>query len=153
MKFFMRQLAASFWVLFLVLLSGCTSVPVAVTYREHSLNGSGYSNPDMSTFSFKVSDDMVACQGSYALAPAFVPKFTFPISCSDGRTARVEVQRGALAMDNAGVDFPVMGKVIFSDGSYGMFNLGSYANGINTKSLIYIDFMEDLRDKKSPYVK
>ncbi len=146
MKISMRKTAASICILFL--LSGCTSVPVAVTYRGHSLNGSGDSNPDMSTFSFKVSDDTVACHGSYALAPAFAPKFTFPISCSDGRTGRVEANRGAQAMDRAGTDFPVNGKIIFSDGAIGMFNLGAYARDLNTKSLIYNDFIEGLNEKK-----
>ena len=146
MKLFMRMQTLSFCVLFL--LSGCTSVPVAVTYRAHSLNGSGDSSPDMSTFSFKVSDDTVACHGRYALAPAFAPKFTFPISCSDGRTGRVEASRGSQAMDLAGTDFPVNGRIIFSDGTIGMFNLGAYARDLNTKSLIYNDFIEGLNEKK-----
>ena len=146
MKFFMRKMPLSFCLL--IMLSGCTSVPVAVTYRGHSLNGSGDPSPDMSTFAFKVSDDTVACRGSYALAPAFAPKFTFPISCSDGRTGRVEAIRGAQAMDLAGTDFPVNGKIIFSDNSIGMFNLGAYAQGINNKSLIYSDFIEGLNEKK-----
>jgi uncharacterized protein YceK len=146
MKLFMRNLALSFCVL--LMLSGCTSVPVAVTYRGHSLNGSGDSSPDMSTFSFKVSDDTVACRGSYALAPAFAQNFTFPISCSDGRTGTVEANRGAQAMDLAGTDFPVNGKINFSDGAIGMFNLGDYARSINTKSLIYNDFIEGITEKK-----
>lgn len=146
MKLFMRR--RSLFSLVLFLLSGCTSVPVAVTYRGHSLNGSGNSSPDMSTFSFKVSDDTVACHGTYALAPAFVPKFTFPISCSDGRTGRVEASRGGQPMDLAGTDFPVNGKIAFSDGGIGMFNLGAYARDINTKSLIYNDFIESLNEKK-----
>jgi len=146
MKLFMRRLALSFSVLFM--LSGCTSVPVAITYRGHSLNGSGDSSPDMSTFSFKASDDTVACRGSYALAPAFAAKFTFPITCSDGRTGSVEANRGAQPMDRAGTDFPVNGKIVFSDGSIGMFNLGGYAKDLNTKSLIYNDFIEDLNEKK-----
>ena len=129
-------------------LASCSSVPVAVTYRGHSLTGSGDSSQDMSTFSFKVSDEDVACNGSYALAPAFAPKFTFPISCSDGRTGRVEANRGAQAMDRAGVDFPVNGKIIFSDGTVGMFNLGAYARNFNTKSLMYNDFIEELQEKK-----
>jgi hypothetical protein len=142
----MRMLFLSFCVLFM--LAGCTSVPVAITYRGHSLNGSGDSTPDMSTFSFKVSDAAVACHGSYALAPAFAAKFTFPISCSDGRTGQVEAGRGAQAMDRAGTDFPVNGKITFSDGSIGMFNLGAYARDFNTKSLMYNDFIEELNEKK-----
>jgi len=129
-------------------LSGCTSVPVAVTYRGHSLNGAGDPSPDMSMFSFKVSDDTVACHGSYALAPAFAPKFTFPISCSDGRTGRVEAIRGAQPMDLSGTDFPVNGKIIFSDNAIGMFNLGANARDINTKSMIYSDFLEGLKEQK-----
>ena len=130
-------------------LAACTSVPVALTYADHSLSGYGSSSSDMSTFTFEVTDNQVACQGSYSLAPSFAPRFTFPISCSDGSKARVEARRDIPAMDKPGVDYPVLGKVVFSDGSYGMFNLGSYARGINTNSLIYIDFMEDLRQKKS----
>lgn len=133
----------------LTTLTACSSVPVAITYGEHSLTGVGVTSPDMSTFSFKVTDDDVACQGSYALAPAFVPRFTFPISCSDGRTARIEARRGSVAMDKAEVDFPLMGKVVFSDGSYGMFNLGLYARKINTNSLIYKEFIEDLSEKNN----
>jgi hypothetical protein len=102
----------------------------------------------MSTFSFKVSDTTVACHGSYALATAFAPKFTFPISCSDGRVGRVEASRGAQAMDRAGTDFPINGKVIFSDGTIGMFNLGAYARDFNSKSLIYNEFIEGLNEKK-----
>lgn len=102
----------------------------------------------MSTFSFRVSDASVACRGSYALAPAFAPKFTFPISCSDGRTGQVEAGRGAQALDRAGKDFPVSGKIIFSDGGIGMFNLGAYAQDFNTKSLMYNDFIEGLNEKK-----
>jgi hypothetical protein len=142
----MRRLSLSFYLIFI--LSGCSSVPVAVTYRGHSLNGSGDSSPDMSTFSFKVSDNTVACHGSYALAPSFAPNFNFPISCSDGRTGRVEAIRGAQAMDLAGTDYSVNGKVIFSDGAIGMFNLGRYAKDFNTKSLMYNDFIEGLNEKK-----
>jgi len=126
-------------------LASCSSVPVAVTYRGHSLTGSGDSSQDMSTFSFNVSDDAVACNGSYALAPAFAPKFTFPLSCSDGRTGRVEASRGAQPI---GGDYPVSGKITFSDGTVGMFNLGSYARNFNTKSLMYNDFIEGLQEKK-----
>ena len=126
-------------------LACCSSVPVAVTYRGHSLTGSGDSSQDMSTFSFKVSDDDVACNGRYALAPAFAPKFTFPLSCSDGRTGRVEASRGAQPI---GADYPVSGKITFSDGTVGMFNLGAYAQNFNTKSLMYNDFIEGLQEKK-----
>jgi hypothetical protein len=128
-----------------VSLASCSSVPVAVTYRGHSLTGSGDSSQDMSTFSFKVSDDGVACNGSYALAPAFAEKFTFPLSCSDGRTGRVEASRGAQPI---GADYPVSGKITFSDGTVGMFNLGDYARNFNTKSLMYNDFIEGLQEKK-----
>lgn len=129
-------------------LSGCTSVPVAITYRGHSLNGSGNSSADMSSFAFKVSDAEVSCQGKYDLEGAFAASFTFPISCTDGRTGNVEASRGLAPMDRAGVDFPVSGKITFSDGSIGMFNLGAYAKDINTKSLIYNDFIESLNEKK-----
>lgn len=142
----MRKLCFSFCIFFMA--SGCSFVPVAVTYRGHSLNGTGDTSPDMLTFSFKVSDDTVACHGSYALAHAFAPKFTFPISCSDGRTGRVEAIRGAQPMDLAGTDFPVNGKIIFSDNAIGMFNLGAYARDINTKSMIYSDFLEGLKEQK-----
>ena len=129
-------------------LAGCASVPVAVTYRGHSLTGSGFSSQDMSEFSFTASDDQVSCRGQYALAPAFAPNFTFPISCSDGRTGKVEASRGAQAMDRAGQDFPVSGKITFSDGGIGMFNLGNYARSFNTKSLMYNDFVEGLNEPK-----
>lgn len=132
-------------IVFFASLACCSSVPVAVTYRGHSLTGSGDSSPDMSTFSFKVSDDVVACNGRYALAPAFASKFTFPLSCSDGRTGRIEASRGAQPI---GADYPVSGKITFSDGTVGMFNLGAYAQNFNTKSLMYNDFIEGLQEKK-----
>lgn len=131
----------------LVLLASCTSTPVAITYAGHSLIGAGSSSEDHSTFSFKVTDDAVACSGSYSLSLAFVPKFTFPISCSDGRMGHVHAYRGDKAMDRAGVDFPVQGKIIFSDGAVGMFNLGSYARDLNYKSMIYKDFLEKMDEK------
>lgn len=124
-------------------LAGCTGVPVAVTYLDHSLTGSGASSQDQSSFSFLVSDQRVSCRGSYNLAPAFGSKFKFPISCSDGRRGSVEATRLSQPVDKAGQDFPVTGKIIFTDGEIGMFNLGEYARNLNTNSINYREFIED----------
>ena len=130
-------------------LVGCaTGTPVAVTYQGHSLNGEGASSKDLMDFAFSVSDGSVACHGGYDMRNAFAPEFTFPISCSDGRTGRVAARREAKATDKLGVDFPVRGKIIFSDGSIGMFNLGADARSINTNSIIYQQFNEGLAQTK-----
>ena len=133
----------------LVILAGCSSgAPVAVTYKGHSLNGVGQSSPDMTNFSFTVSDYAVACTGNYDMRAAFAPEFTFPISCSDGRTGRVEAYRESRPIDKLGVDYPVRGKVTFSDGAIGMFNLGADARGLTEASLVYQSFTEGLNQPK-----
>ena len=143
----MRITLLSLSILFM--LAGCsTGVPVAVTYRDHSLNGSGHSSQDFANFAFTVSDSSVACHGSYDLRGAFAPEFKFPISCSDGRTARVEFNRMEKPIDKAGVEYPVRGRVIFSDGSIGMFNMGADARDLNEKSLVYQSFIEELEQPK-----
>lgn len=140
-------------------LAGCaTAIPVAVTYQGHSLSGAGQPTPDLSSFEFSVEDDRVACRGAYLLAASFTREFTFPISCSDGRTGRVEaartitidrkVQEGTMRFITMNTDI-VSGKVIFSDGSVGLFNLGPGSRHINTKSLSYQDFVEDQAAAKS----
>ena len=130
---------------FLALLSlaGCaTGVPVAVTYPNHSLNGSGHASQDMSNFTFAVEDSSVTCRGSYDMRAAFRAEYSFPISCSDGRTGLVMARRDAQPEDQFGFDWPVRGKIQFSDGSIGMFNLGAGASNINTKSIVYQQFTE-----------
>ena len=130
-------------------LAGCaTGAPVAVTYRDHSLSGVGRSSADMSNFSFTVSDNAVACSGQYDMRAAFVPAFTFPISCSDGRTGRVEARREPYATDKAQENYPIRGKVIFSDGKVGMFNLGADARYLNEHSLTYQNYIESLSEQK-----
>lgn len=129
-------------------LAGCTGTPVAITYPDHSLTGVGASSSDQSSFSFLVSDDHVSCRGSYNLAQAFRSNFSFPITCSDGLSGRVEVVRMPLPTDKAGQDYLVSGKVIFSDGKIGMFNLGQYARNLNVNSISYQEFIEDLRLSK-----
>ena len=130
-------------------MTGCTGVPVAITSPGHSLMGWGYSNQDLSGFSFSVSDERLSCSGNYNLALAFSPNFSFPISCSDGRAGNVEAVRGALAVDKAGQDFPVSGRVVFSDGAVGMFNLGAYAQKMNENSIAYKEFIEEEKIKRS----
>jgi len=125
-------------------LAGCaTGVPVSVTYSNHALNGSGYASQDMSNFTFAAEDSSVSCRGSYDMRAAFRAEYSFPISCSDGRTGRVIARRDAQPADQHGVDWPVRGKIQFSDGSIGMFNLGAGASSINTKSIVYQDFIEE----------
>lgn len=143
----MRQ--ASILFCFLLTLSGCsTAVPTSVTYHDHSLTGEGKPTPDMAEFSFDVSDGQVSCRGRYIMQKAFAPKFTFPISCSDGRTGQVEAERGAIALDKGESQYPVRGKIIFSDGAIGMFNLGADAGNMSTKSLIYQSFIEKQSERK-----
>lgn len=130
-------------------LAGCsTGVPVAVTFRDHALNGSGQSSQDFSNFTFNVNDSAVSCRGSYDMQKAFQAEFSFPLSCSDGRTGRVVARREARPVDGSGVDYPVRGKITFSDGSIGMFNLGADASNINNKSVVYQQFIEELPQPK-----
>jgi hypothetical protein len=125
-------------------LAGCaTGVPGAVTYPNHALNGSGHSSQDMSNFTFTVEDSSVSCRGGYDMRTAFTAEYSFPISCSDGRTGRVVARRDAQPADKYGADWPVRGKIQFSDGSIGMFNLGAGASDINTKSIVYQEFIEE----------
>lgn len=136
-------------ILFIVLtLAGCAGVPVAIISPSHSLTGWGSSNQDLTSFSFLASDDYMSCSGSYDLAHSFAANFNFRIYCDDGRTGKVMAVRVAEPMDPAGQDFPVSGKVVFSDGSVGMFNLGSYAKKMNENSITYKYFLEDQQVKK-----
>ena len=138
----MRKYIVTFFALWS--LVGCaTDVPVAVTYPNHALNGSGNSSQDFSNFTFTVNDSSVSCRGSYDMRKAFSSEFSFPLSCSDGRTGRVVARRDLQPADNYGVDWPVRGRIQFSDGSVGMFNLGAGASRINTKSVIYQEFIEE----------
>jgi hypothetical protein len=130
---------------FIPLLTACSvGVPTAVTYRGHSLTGEGRSSVDMQEFSFTTLDSQVTCYGGYDLPAAFTNKFTFPIHCSDGRSGKVEVERIEKPSDRLGQEFPVRGKIIFSDGAIGLFNLGSEARNMSTQSIIYQNFVEEL---------
>ena len=143
----MRQAPIIFCLL--LALPGCsTAVPTAVTYRGHSLTGEGAPTADMAEFSFNVADSQVSCRGGYVMRKAFAPKFTFPISCSDGRTGQVQAERGETALDEENSQYPVRGKIIFSDGAVGMFNLGADARYMSTKSLVYQSFVEQQDEPK-----
>lgn len=144
----MRKSIVTFFALWS--LAGCaTGVPVAVTYPNHALNGSGNSSQDFSNFTFTVNDSSVSCRGSYDMRTAFSVEFSFPLSCSDGRTGRVVARRDLQPADNYGVDWPVRGRIQFSDGSVGMFNLGAGVSNINTKSIVYQEFIEDSHLQKA----
>ncbi len=111
-----------------VALAGCaTSPPIAIVLDDAILRGEGVSAEQR--FRFSVKDEKnptLSCDGTFP-NNIFSVKFSFPLSCSDGRQGEVFATR---------LPGEILGRVRLADGGGGVFLLSADARRVNSKSLL-----------------